>query len=377
MSSSMVVPMGLLVAASALLVACAAPSASKPSSVARTTDRRQKLAQQAQLRQRILAGGDANLNTMEVLLKIYDESEGLEWTDHTNWFTSADVCDWYGITCYQQGGADGSSVEAERVGHVRQIDLSENHVQGTFPESIWDLPYLEVLNLRDNPEVVVTFNNIGNAKYLSNLVLSNTGIKNLNGISGASSSSLQEIHVTDCNFDSNLPDEIYDLVNLKQLYFNYAGFSGTLSSKIGRLTSLTHLYMYENDLTGKIPPQIGNLGNLKVLALSQNGFSGTIPGTINKLVNLEILAIQRTSGKPKGEGLTGPLPALSDLRSIQEVYFENQHLSGPIPDNFLYYAPKQDGVKVNLMNNDLTGEVPATLKDFDRLDLYLVGNKFT
>eukprot|EP00562_Extubocellulus_spinifer_P013816 CAMPEP_0178558590 /NCGR_PEP_ID=MMETSP0697-20121206/10490_1 /TAXON_ID=265572 /ORGANISM="Extubocellulus spinifer, Strain CCMP396" /LENGTH=2669 /DNA_ID=CAMNT_0020191701 /DNA_START=259 /DNA_END=8268 /DNA_ORIENTATION=- len=374
----MAFPAGLLlvaIAANNLLLASGASISSASVSGLATTGRQQKLAQQEQLRRRILLGGDggdANLNTMEVLLKMYDETEGLQWTDHTNWFTSSDVCDWYGITCYEQGGGD----EAERVGHVRKIDLAENRVRGTLPESVWDLPFLEVLNLRDNPDVDVTFKNIGNAKYLSNLIVSNTAVTSLDGI-GSASSSFEEIHVTDCNFGSDLPDEIYDLVNLKQLYFNYAGFTGTLSSKVGKLASLTHLYLYENDLTGTIPPQIGNLANLKVLALSQNGFRGTVPNAINKLENLEILAIQRTSGRPKGEGLTGPLPALSNLRSVQEVYFENQHLSGTIPDNFLYYAPKQDGVKVNLMNNDLTGEVPAGLKDFDRLAIYLVGNKFT
>ena len=129
------------------------------------------------------------------------------------------------------------------------------------------------------------------------------------------------------------------MTNLKQLYFNYAGFTGTLSSQIGRLQHLTHLYLYENDLTGQIPEEIGQLADLRVLALSQNAFGGTLPASLNDLTQLEILAIQRTRGKAKGDGITGPLPSLSDLRSVQEVYFENQRLTGPIPDDFLYYAP--------------------------------------
>jgi len=322
-------------------------------------------------------GGDskgASLNTMEVLLKIYDETEGLEWTDHANWFTSSDVCNWKGISCYAATDPDGP--DDERIGHVREIDLSENHVQGTLPEEVWDLPFLQVLNLRDNPSVDVALANIGNARYLENIILSNTAVTSLAGISRAAPT-FEEIHITDCDFRGSIPDEIFDVAGLKQLYFNYAGFSGTLSSKIGQLKQLTHLYLYENDLTGQIPDEIGELSDLRVLALSQNAFSGTLPDTLDDLTNLEILAIQRTHGKAKGGGITGPLPALSNLRSVEEVYFENQRLTGTIPDNFLYYAPKQDGLKVNLQNNDLSGEVPATLKDFDRLNLYLVGNKFT
>ena len=326
------------------------------------------------------ADASANLNTMEVLLKIYDETEGLEWTDHADWFASADVCGWKGIGCYGDANDgsnnNGGDTDAERIGHVREIDLSENHVQGTLPEEVWDLPYLQVLNLRDNPSVDVTFGNVGRAQYLENLVLSNTAVTNLDGIGGAAPS-LTEIHVTDCDFGGPIPDDIYAVASLRQLYFNYAGFTGTLSSQIGQLQHLTHLYLYENDLTGPIPEEIGQLADLRVLALSQNAFGGTLPDALNDLTKLEILAIQRTRGKAKGEGITGPLPSLSDLRSVQEVYFENQRLTGPIPDDFLYYAPKQDGLRVDLQNNDLTGEVPGGLREFDRLNLYLVGNQFT
>lgn len=78
------------------------------------------------------------------LQKIYDAAKGREWTEDTDESTKVawldeygSHCDWLGITC------DSS-------GHVRKLNLTNNGLSGKLSESIGDLTFLEVLDLRDN-----------------------------------------------------------------------------------------------------------------------------------------------------------------------------------------------------------------------------------
>ena len=58
----------------------------------------------------------------------------------------------------------------------------------------------------------------------------------------------------------SLPDEIYQLTNLTELYL-YDNKLESISEKIGKLTNLTKLYVSSNQLT-KLPKSIGKLVNL-------------------------------------------------------------------------------------------------------------------
>jgi Leucine-rich repeat (LRR) protein len=320
---------------------------------------------------------------VEILSHLFMESGGGQWKNATDWVDAeADVCSWHGVDCY--GAMDDPSFvfkAYERAGFVRSLDLSSNRLAGRVPESIWDMPYLEELKLRDNPDLTVTFENVGKAKHLKNMVLSNTAVKSLEGI-GAAGNTLEKLHLTNCDFSgTSFPSEVYDLLALRGMYFNYAGFSGPLSGQaISRMANLTHIYLYENMLTGTIPSEIGKLSDLEVLALASNDFSGTIPMSLGRLTKLEILALQRSeedAAKP-GPRLTGRLPAMAGLRSISEVFLQYQDISGPIPPDFLYSSPADESITVNLFGNQLTGEIPSSLGDrFDSIQLDLGGNEIT
>ena len=308
----------------------------------------------------------SSLSTIEILLRVYDATRGLRWTDHTNWLETDDHCGWHGITCYD------SSEGNQREGHIKGIDLADNHLVGSIPREIFDLPFLKSLILRDNADLTIRFDNIESSQEIRYLIISNTLVESLDNLDNAPS--LAQLHITNLQLKGEIPTQIFKLTALKGLYANFNSLSGRISTQIGALSNLQELYLYENDLTGQIPTQIGNMTNLRIAALAQNDFSGTLPTELNMLTNLEILALQREVDNAKGPGIGGTLPPLDQLSQITELYIENQMLNGSIPEQFLNSAPNDEMIKVDLSGNRLTGTVPMSLTELSRLTLFLTNN---
>ena len=308
----------------------------------------------------------SSLTTLEILLRLYDATRGLRWTDHTNWLETDDHCSWYGITCY-----DGSQ-GVDRAGHVEGINLSDNHLVGSVPSELFYLPYLKSLTLRDNVDLSIAFDNIDNAEELRYLIVSNTHVESLDLLDGAPN--IVQLHITNLQLAGEIPPQIFRLTGLKGLYANFNSFSGSISTLIGTLTDLREIYLYENALTGQLPTEIGSLTQLKVLAMAANKFAGTLPTELNLLTNLELLSLQREVGNINGPGISGPLPALEQLSQLTELHLENQLLTGPIPKHFLRYVATQETVKVDISGNQLTGAVPTGLSALSRLSLFLADN---
>ncbi len=76
------------------------------------------------------------LTQVAALGDLYSATNGSGWTTHTNWFENNNPCSWYGISCY--------------MGLIQQINLPNNHLQGTLPASLSALTNLNTLNLQDN-----------------------------------------------------------------------------------------------------------------------------------------------------------------------------------------------------------------------------------
>ncbi len=69
-------------------------------------------------------GNEVTFTTLEidhpVLTALYNQTDGDNWTDHTNWLTNADISTWYGLTVVN--------------GRVTKIDLSNNQLTGILPD---------------------------------------------------------------------------------------------------------------------------------------------------------------------------------------------------------------------------------------------------
>lgn len=308
----------------------------------------------------------------EILLSIFQSTSGFSWVNSTNWIQqNVDVCEWKGVTCYPEDTSD-----ARRVGQIQALNLKDNHLVGTVPSVVFEIPYLETLNIEDNTDVTIDLSNLSQAQFLRELDLSNTLIDSIDGIAAASN--LEVLHLTGLGLKGTLPAGIFSLTNLELLYANDNSFSGPLVSDIGKMTSLRELYLGNSDLTGQLPDELGSLSLLEVLVLANNAFGGTLPQTaMNSLTNLKTIAIQRNGDLPKGTGISGPVPAFADHLQLTDIYFQHQLLSGSLDPNFLFASPEGETVDADLRDNQITGSVPDTLRDKKYLNLYLADNQIS
>ena len=143
------------------------------------------------------------------------------------------------------------------------------------------------------------------------------------------------------------------------------GLSGTIPSVLGRLSMLTHLNLRSNDgLTGGIPSELGYLSNLRVLNLHSNSHSGPIPD-LSGASSLEELYLPNNAdynadgSKVQGSGLTGTIPTwLNGMTNMRELWLWGNSLSGSIPD----LSGMSSLQKLKLANNNLDGGVPEALE---------------
>lgn len=316
-----------------------------------------------------------------ILETFYASTNGESWSGGEGWLQSPDPCDgtWTGIIC-----------DREKV-NILEIDLAESGLTGTPDDMIFNLPRLQVLDLSYN-DINFSFDGIGAANDLRVLKLSETQVNSINGIGQAVS--LNELHLTGNNLSGKIPDELFNLINLRGLYMNYNRFTGRLSTKIGQLVNLENLFLLGNDLTGQIPSSIGNLKQLKALTLSDNFFVGTIPESINQMEKLEVFAVQgKSMNSPTWKrrklqyqsrrtqlvtGLTGTLPSFNGLKNLDSLYLAYNSLSGKVPYDFLAgILDKSKTITVDLEGNYLAGIVPASLTQFDDLNLSIGSNRFS
>jgi hypothetical protein len=112
-------------------------------------------------------------------------------------------------------------------------------------------------------------------------------------------------------------------------------------------------------ITGTFPGEnITGLNWLEEIDLSTNAISGTVPEQLGELMKLRYIYMI-------GNQFTGNVPDLCTrpLPTIVKIYFDNNRLSGPIP-NDLSKCPLTD---LSLQLNQLTGNIPASLLDMPSL----------
>ena len=308
----------------------------------------------------------------KILIDLYQATGGNDWSDDTNFGSSQDICTWIGVFCYDE------SAYPSRKGQVQQIDLSHNNLHGSLPSNFYSLPYLESVNFEGNPDLVVDLSQgLYSAQHLKVLNLSKTQATNLDSLRKAPS--LEVLYIRDMGLEGAIPDSLFYLTDLKVLHASENKFAGPLPESIGSLTSLEELTLNNNDLTGQLPDSLGQLSLLQILTLTNNAFGGVLPKSLEQMTSLRTLSIQRIpiDGNPnsiKGPGIGGSVPIFANHRQLTKLQLENQRFSGRLDSNFLANSPTGEAVEIDLRNNQISGEVPASLTSKRFLSLYLAGN---
>ena len=255
-------------------------------------------------------GGDR-----DVLVALYEATDGPNWDYNWNWLTDAPLDEWYGV------GTDAS-------GRVQALELTYNGLTGEIPPELGKLANLEWLRLGGDG-------------------LTGEILPELGGLAN-----LRRLDLFDNDLTGEIPPELGKLANLDSLYLENNGLTGEIPPELGKLANLRRLYLEDDGLTGEIPPELGKLANLESLGLSGNYLTGEIPPELGKLANLELLGLFETA-------LTGEIPPeLGKLASLEGLILGRNGLTGKIPPELSKLANLEYLI---LGGNSLTGEIPPEL----------------
>ena len=363
----------------------------------------------------------------EVLVKLYQDTSGANWTNKTGWLATDTPCTWYGVYCsggrvtqllLPENNLNGAiTPELGNLTQLTNLTLRRNLLSGTIPPELGNLTNLTNLQLQFNqltgqiPTVLGHLTKIITL-YLNNnqfsgtipaefgrMTSTNLFILSDNQLIGSippqlgNLVNLSELQLHNNKLTGAIPQELANSTNLSKLLLDRNNFSGTIPPQLGRLTALVNLSVYSNSLSGSIPPELGNLTLLKTLILHRNSLTGSLPIELANLVNLVDLQLQYnqlTGSIPTqfgdlvqlqmlslaGNQLTGEIPAtLGNLSQLKQLHLNANQLSGAIPMELGNLTQLQ---QLDLAYNQLTGAIPQELGNLTSLTrLYLHGNNLS
>ena len=331
------------------------------------------------------------LSDRDILVLLYETTDGTNWSRSDNWLTDAPLGNWHGVTVDENGqlvdlrlGRLTGPIPAELGNLTSLISLSlSGDLTGPIPAELGNLTSLRRLALRGDLTGPIPAE-LGNLTSLISLGL----VGDLTGPIPAELGNLTSLGSLSLSGDlaGPIPPELGNLTSLGSLSLS-GDLTGPIPPELGNLTSLVHLRLNRNRLSGSIPPELGNLTSLWQLSLSLNNLSGSIPPELGNLTSLGRLRLDgnRLSGpippelgsltslgslELAGNNLSGSIPpALGNLTSLVSLDLDRNRVYGPIPSRLGNLTSLRS---LGLSYNDLSGSIPPELGNLVSLQSLVV-----
>lgn len=198
---------------------------------------------------------------LSALVDLYNNTQGDNWNQ--SWDMNSDINTWSGITVVD--------------GHVSEIRMLFNNLEGPLPASLSDLKELKVLEL--------SFNKLSGNLPSSLGKLSKLEVLALNGNM----------------LEGNMPDSFSDLLELKQLHLSSNQLSGNVPFLFNKLENLIVFNVFQNQLTGDIPLELSRSRNLKEFIIAENNFNPSSEVSTVLLGNSAQMNLNDSSINAKGK----------------------------------------------------------------------------
>lgn len=248
---------------------------------------------------RVSCGDISPTREKEILDKLFIVTGGRYWTiRHDNWLRpGVPICQREGVECLNSNANEG----------ILELRMNRFGLRGAIPSEIWELSHARQIAFTHN-EVDISFEGIEKAAALKVLKLSACHIQSLEGIQNAAGG-LTELHLAKNHFNGTVPEQLYSLREVSNLFLGGNDFGGKIPTAFSTLTALRQLDLSDNRFTGYLPSEFGLLKGLQSLDLQLNELSGTVPGELQELPSLQHLDISQQVGA-KLEGLFRSLNAV-------------------------------------------------------------------
>ena len=299
----------------------------------------------------VVRTSEAALGDREVLVALYNATDGANWTDNTNWLSTAPLGEWHGVT-------------VDESGRVTELHLSAKQLSGTIPAELGQLSSLERLFFNTNQLSGTIPAELGQLSSLEFLSFDRNQLSGAIPVELGGLSSLEHLVLSTNELTGAIPRELGNLSSLDSLWLEHNQLSGSIPAELGELSSLKYAFLGKNQFSGAIPKEMGNLSNLEILTLDETQVSGSIPAELGGLSKLTTLILQSNM-------LSGAIPAeLGNLSNLLLLALGRNQLSGAIPSEL---GNLSNLVSITLAPNNFTGCIPSELRDIPSNDFSNLG----
>ncbi|PON87242.1 Leucine-rich repeat domain containing protein [Trema orientale] len=282
----------------------------------------------------------------------------------SSWENGTNCCRWRGVTC------------DEFTGHVIGLDVSCSGLEGTLlsNSSLFSLGHLQSLDLSSNEfDGSSISSQFGKLTHLTQLDLSSSGFSGHVPLEIAHLSKLVTLHLSSLRVEfetSTLKRIVQNLTQLRELDLSNNVYTSSLraDSFVNISSSLTFLDLGSIGLQGKLPENIFRLPNLRELYLRENhNLTGSFPKS-NWTSPLKKLDLSLTEFSIDLAYLT------SNVRSLDTLLLRDCKFIVSYPvllGNFTHVT------SLDLAENNFRGQFPWYSLSFKRIaSLDLSGNNF-
>ena len=217
--------------------------------------------------------------------------------------------------------------EITNLSELEQFFAFENKLRGTIPD-LSTLRNLERINLADNQLIGSFPESLGNLPSLNRIVLSNNLL------------------------DGQLTTSIGNLILLEEFLIANNTLTGPFpSTEFSNLSRMVSLDLENNEFTGFLP-NYSDWNALSFININNNGFYGSIDASLFDKQDLQRVYFSNNT-------LTGPVPYFGASENLIDLWLNGNFLDGTIPN--VDFLPNI--TEVLLSDNLLEGPMPQSICD--------------